>query len=241
MRLCRPSLFLTIALLATSNQPSAPAESDTTPQKQDSGQQGLVLSCLIRHLLHIQKKREKKQIEGKVTLSIVVDAKGRVSDATPLSGPPELFQAAIDSVRQWQYEPPTHAPVTIPVEMSYGFPKECPAPISDQGEVEVSGRLLNKDGKVVGMSESDDYATPPYPVEDRKAGASGTMVLSVVLDTEGRVNEIHVVKSLSPHLDEAAVKTVRTWKFKLINGKLGDPPNDFQVRIIYRAACIPQF
>jgi TonB family protein len=211
------------------------------PQKQDSGQTGTRPKLLNSPFAPYPEEARKKQIEGKVTLNIVVDTGGRVSDATPLSGPPELFQAAIDSVKQWQYEPPTNAPVTIPVEISYGFPKECPGPISDQGGVEVSGRLLNKDGKVVGMSASDDYATPPYPVEDRKAGVSGRMVLSVGLDTEGRVKEIHVVKSLSPHLDEAAMKTVRTWKFKLINENLGDPPNDFQVRIIYRATCIAQF
>jgi Gram-negative bacterial TonB protein C-terminal len=84
--------------------------------------------------------------------------------------------------------------------ISWSFPKECPGPVSEIGEVMVSGRLLNKDGKVVGRSDSDDYATPPYPVEERNAGVSGKMVLSVALDTEGRVKEIHVVKSLSAHL-----------------------------------------
>jgi len=48
----------------------------------------------------------RKNIEGKVVLSIVVDAKGKVSDAKVLSGPPELGQAAIDSVKQWEFEPP---------------------------------------------------------------------------------------------------------------------------------------
>ena len=241
MRHYRPSLFLAVALLAASNQPSVRAQSDTTPQKQKSGQRETRPKLLNSPFAPYPEEARKKNIEGKVTLSIVVDAMGRVSDAKPLSGPPELFQAAIASVKQWQYEPPTHPPVTIPVEISYGFPKECPGPVSEIGEVMVSGRLLNKDGKVVGMSDSDDYATPPYPIEDRKAGVSGKMVLSVALDTEGRVKEIHVVKSLSPHLDEVAIKTVRTWKFKLIDGNPADPPNDFQVQITYRASCAPEF
>jgi TonB family protein len=74
-------------------------------------------------------------------------------------------------------------------------------------------------GKVVGMCDSNDYALPPYPIEDRSAGVSGTMILSVALDSAGKVKEIHVVKSFSRHLDEVAIKTVRTWEFKLIEWK----------------------
>jgi TonB family protein len=81
------------------------------------------------------------------------------------------------------------------------------------------------------MCDSNDYATPSFPEEDIKSDVSGKMVLSVALDGGGRVKEIHVVKSLSPHLDETAVEAVRTWKFKLIKGNPGDPPNDFRVEI----------
>lgn len=126
------------------------------------------------------------------------------------------------------------------MEITYGFPK-CPGSVSDQGEVEASGRLLNKAGKIVGICDSNDYALPPHPIEDRRAGVSGKMILSVALDFAGNVKEIHVAKSLSPHLEEVAIKTVRTWKFKLIDGNPAGPPNDFQVRIIYRATCAPQF
>jgi TonB family protein len=241
MKLCRPSLFLAVALLTTSNQPSVRAQSETTSQKQDGGQQGTRPKLLNSPFAPYPEEARKKQIEGKVTLRVVVDAKGRVSDAKPLSGPPELFPAAIDSIKQWQYEPPTNPPVAFTVEMSWGFPKDCPGPVSEIGIVMVSGRLLNKDGKVVGMSDTDDYATPPYPVEDRKAGVAGKMVLSVALDTEGRAKEIHVVKSLSAHLDEAAIKTVRTWEFRLIGGNPGDPPNNFQIELFYRATCTPRF
>jgi TonB family protein len=121
------------------------------------------------------------------------------------------------------------APVEGTVSLGWASPKECPGQVYDRGEVEASGRLLSKDGKVVGISDSDDYAVPHYPMQDIKDGASGKIVLSVALDGAGRVKEIHVVKSLSPHLDEAALKAVRTWKFKLIGGNPGDPPNDFQV------------
>ncbi len=50
---------------------------------------------------------------------------------------------------------------------------------------------------------------------------------------------IHVVKSLSPQLDEAALKAVRSWKFKLIEGD-PDGPKDYQVEISFRATCTPR-
>jgi TonB family protein len=241
MRHCRPSFFFAVAMLVAGAQSSAQTQSNTTPQKQDESQQEALPKLIKSPIVPFAAEARQKDLEGKmVELSIVVDADGRVSSAKPVSGPPELFQAAIDSVKQWQYEPPSHAPVERTVSMSWGSPKECPGQVYDRGEVEVSGRLLNKDGKVVGMCESDEYAVPQYPMEDIKAGVSGKSVLSVALDAQGAVKEIRVVKSLSPQLDEAALKAVRTWKFKLIDGNPDDRPKDYQVEIIFRATCTPR-
>jgi TonB family protein len=186
--------------------------------------------------------------EGKVTLRVVVDAKGRVSEAKPLTGPSELYQAAIRYVEQWQYEPPVHAPVTITVGMAWGFPKECPGPISEMGSVEGSGRLVDKNGKLVAVVDNDDYPLPPYPVEERMAGAAGKMVLSVTLKRNGHVKEIHVVKSLSPGLDKAAIDLVRGWKFKGCQYQplCGDtdssaPWKDLRLQVDFSALCHPQF
>ena len=55
---------------------------------------------------------------------------------------------------------------------------------------------------------------PEYSEEARKAKYSGTVVLSVVVDTEGRAREIRVVKSLGMGLDEKAIEAVEKWKFK---------------------------
>jgi TonB family protein len=47
-----------------------------------------------------------KGISGKVILKLAIDAHGKVSDATVLSGDPALTQAAIDAARKWQFEAP---------------------------------------------------------------------------------------------------------------------------------------
>jgi TonB family protein len=78
--------------------------------------------------------------------------------------------------------------------------------------------------------------------EERLAGVAGTMLLSVSVDATGHVIKIRVANSLSPKLDEAAVKVVRKWKFKLVDGKGGDGfPDSFQIPIDYKPMCNPQF
>ncbi len=44
-------------------------------------------------------------VQGNVTLDVVIDKVGNVSQAKAVSGPPMLRQAALDAVRQWKYEP----------------------------------------------------------------------------------------------------------------------------------------
>jgi protein TonB len=55
---------------------------------------------------------------------------------------------------------------------------------------------------------------PPYSEQARKAKYQGTVVLMIVVDAQGNVRDVQVVKPLGLGLDEEAVKTVKTWKFK---------------------------
>jgi protein TonB len=55
---------------------------------------------------------------------------------------------------------------------------------------------------------------PPYSEEARKAKFQGVVVLSIVVDTQGNVSDVHVVRRLGLGLDEKAEETVKTWKFK---------------------------
>jgi TonB family protein len=55
---------------------------------------------------------------------------------------------------------------------------------------------------------------PEYSEEARKAKYSGTVLLSIVVDSEGHARDIHVVKSLGMGLDEKAMEAVAKWKFK---------------------------
>jgi protein TonB len=55
---------------------------------------------------------------------------------------------------------------------------------------------------------------PPYSEQARKAKYQGTVVLWIIVDAAGDVTDAQVVKPLGMGLDQNAVTTVRTWKFK---------------------------
>ena len=53
---------------------------------------------------------------------------------------------------------------------------------------------------------------PVYPSFAKAAGIQGMVVLSVVVDENGRVRDVKVIKSV-PGLSESAVVAVRQWVF----------------------------
>jgi len=83
----------------------------------------------------------------------------------------------------------------------------------------------------------DDDPSPPYPEAERKSGVSGTMILSVTLEQDGHVKEIHVIKSLSPVLDELAMETVHPMKFKRVKENPNASLEDLRLQFNFRTTC----
>jgi protein TonB len=57
------------------------------------------------------------RIEGKVVIDAVIDIHGNVVNATVVSGPPLLLQAALEAVRTWRFEPTYLNEEPVPVEL----------------------------------------------------------------------------------------------------------------------------
>jgi TonB family protein len=53
---------------------------------------------------------------------------------------------------------------------------------------------------------------PVYPLRARAARVHGAVILDIVVDAEGRVQNVEVVRSI-PLLDQAAIDAVRQWRF----------------------------
>ena len=61
---------------------------------------------------------QQARVQGVVIMEVRIDERGAVSDVRTLRSIPLLDQAAIDAVKQWQYEPTLMNGVAIPVIMT---------------------------------------------------------------------------------------------------------------------------
>jgi TonB family protein len=64
---------------------------------------------------------------------------------------------------------------------------------------------------------------PKYTSEARAAKYEGTVVLSVIVNAQGRAEQITVAKGPGLGLEENAIKAVKDWKFKPATGPDGQP------------------
>ena len=62
---------------------------------------------------------------------------------------------------------------------------------------------------------------PAYPAVARKARISGIVIVEMIIERDGHVSDVRVLKPLPVGLDQAAVDAARTWKYKpgMINGR----------------------
>ena len=62
---------------------------------------------------------------------------------------------------------------------------------------------------------------PDYPESARRARLQGTVILEATITTSGEVQQVRILKSVNPLLDEAAVRAVRVWRYRpaTLNGR----------------------
>jgi len=75
---------------------------------------------------------------------------------------------------------------------------------------------------------------PAYSEEARKAKFAGIVMLWLVIDAQGLVQNARITKHLGMGLDEEAEKTVRTWKFKPAMRQGMPVPVQVQVEVSFR-------
>lgn len=101
-----------------------------------------------------------------------------------------------------QVAPAVSAPPAPPAPAAAAPVSAAPAPPAGPVEAgDLSARLVS-------------FTPPAYPTESRRQREEGTVVLSLLLDTDGRVAEIAVAKSSgSSRLDRAALDAARRWRW----------------------------
>ncbi len=73
---------------------------------------------------------------------------------------------------------------------------------------------------------------PEYPEIAKRARIEGIVVLEAIINKDGTVGNIKVLRSLNPLLDQAAVNAVKKWKY--IPGKVGGKPVNSYLTVTVR-------
>jgi TonB family protein len=130
-----------------------------------------------------------------------------------------LARAAIETARAWRFQAGMIG--EVPVASSGTILLECRGPGALTAEP--SDSVVRVGG---GVSQPSVLfkVDPEYSEEARKAKLNGQVMLSIVVDAEGRAQAIRVVKALGMGLDENAIIAVKQWRFNP-GKKDGNPVN----------------
>lgn len=150
------------------------------------------------------KSAMERRIQGAVWLAVVVQADGTVGEDVRVtkSLDPDLDQQAIKAARQWRFKPGTKdgQPVAVEVNLEMTFA--------------LRGGPVYTAGNGVTPPQPTKQVNPKYTDAARQARIQGSVQLSGIVETDGLIGSIQVVKGLDSELDEQAVQALSQWRFK---------------------------
>jgi TonB family protein len=179
-------------------------------------------------------------VQGVVVLHAIISKEGTVEKLTVISGPPMLTQSAVDAVQKWTYRPylldgqPVEVETTINVNYTYGGDDNEAAP--PDGDVTPSGtasspatsnssqtgEAVRRIGGSVSPPQVIRQVEPQFTDEARTRAKGeaqdgkfeGTVLVQLIVSTNGRPQNVHVVRGVGMGLDEKAVEAVRQYRFR---------------------------
>jgi TonB family protein len=151
---------------------------------------------------------------GEVLVELDVSETGAVTRARPLRTTPPFTEFVMDAVRGWQFAPARE------LKQAGGRSSRAEVPssvlvVAVYRPPVLVGPTLGEPPKEV-SPPSSAVASPammPAPPFPPNALLGGTVLLEVLIDAEGAVEKVNVLKT-SPPFDDPAVKTVREWVFR---------------------------
>ena len=89
----------------------------------------------------------------------------------------------------------------------------APLPLSGKDRVPICRGDASDAASCVAPPQATYMPDPKFPKKERKARHQGTVILGLVVGSDGLPRDIKVSRALSPEFDEAAVDAVKKWKF----------------------------
>ena len=226
--------------------PQAPAFKNLTPEEAGKRVTHTVLP-------EYPEAARKAHVTGTVEIGLAISPRGVVGGGSRvLTGPPPLALAASQAIHQWTFQPdmeqgkPTWSRIRALVRFNADgttevalAPAILPDSFGDLGSPRNAALEANTPPIIhgappegppfragmggVGYPSCLSCPDATYSEEARKAKFSGVVVLQVVIQPDGHVTDIQVVKAAGLGLDERAVEAVKMWTFKPALGTEGKP------------------
>ncbi|HKW65626.1 MAG TPA: TonB family protein [Candidatus Acidoferrum sp.] len=161
---------------------------------------------------------------GEILLDAKVDSRGKVTDVRVVQGQPPFLEEVLGAVQTWTFLPArqdgrdVEARVGIVFQFAQPYLPKLMARVHEYKET--------------GTDSKDRGALPLYTLEPEYPANSvgeGSVVLNEIVDKEGRVSSIHVVRDIAS-LTSPTVGAVQQWKFA--PGRHGGEPTDSGVIVV---------
>lgn len=215
---------------------------ENMPEFPDGGMPGLMkyLSANIRY----PEAAHKAGTQGRVTVQFVVGKDGSIGNVSILRGVDPALDAeairVISSMPKWkpgtQKGEPVNVRYTVPVmfrltpepvekidEMIVVGYRNPDAPVT--GEVyEVADKMPEFPGGMTGLMQHLSKNIR-YPAEAHTNNIQGRVVVSVIINTDGKATNAQIVQSVAPSLDAEALRVTGTMPDWIPGTKDGKPVN----------------
>lgn len=215
---------------------------ENMPEFPDGGMPGLMkyLSANIRY----PEAAHKAGTQGRVTVQFVVGKDGSIGNVSILRGVDPALDAeairVISSMPKWkpgtQKGEPVNVKYTVPVmfrltpepvdkidEMIVVGYRNPDAPVT--GEVyEVADKMPEFPGGMTGLMQHLSKNIR-YPAEAHTNNIQGRVVVSVIINTDGKATNAKIVQSVAPSLDAEALRVTGTMPDWIPGTKDGKPVN----------------
>jgi TonB family protein len=161
---------------------------------------------------------------GEVLCRVVIDKHGKTSRVTPITSvEAKISEAAIQAVKQWTFNPyllngkPVNVTTVVSVPFKFVRQTKTSSLIPSPSPAPVKRLRISPD---VARNSITKTEGPQYPVEAKKKHLMDDVILGFIIDKEGEVADLTVVRG-DPILAQAAVEAVQQWQYRpfLLNGE----------------------
>jgi TonB family protein len=190
----------------------------------------------MQKVISYPEQAKKDKIEGTVYVTFVVETDGKISNAKVLrgigGGCDEMALKAIQNMPAWipgkQRGEAVRVQFNIPVKFSLGEKEEAKAYTEPQNiksdaddvfvVVEVSPQFPGGDDARIKFLTN----TIKYPVEAKNKGIQGTVYVTFIIEKDGTLSNVRVIRGVHKSLDDEAIRVVKSmpvWKPGMQRGK----------------------